>query len=518
MTSLLNSYFTLNMLIILFSLLCLIARKLNPSLRLKFQYAGLALLLIVPIIQPFFPKPDFTKPIVKIWEGSQGFNNAEIPQATSSFMTFTAMTDDIRIETSSFFTTLCLLLFFMLSLTLWTIIKDLRILSIMKRNALLLKKNGKIRVYSHSEMTVPFSYWLPGQYNSFIPHNLLADQASFRISLLHEFQHHRQGDTKWLFSLMILKSFCFFNPFVHWLEKEISETQEFSCDENLLTKKNINDQDYIRCLVQVAQTAVSAKMEPVCATGFCFSRGQNILKRRITNMISNQKMTRRINYLALVLVSTFVLTAVSWGSRNMVQDRKITMEEAEALIKNQSEFPLVVNDSVLAQLNRYLGTPEGRSFFAQAMERKKEFNQILESKNSEYGTPAELNAIPVVESGYVNRKMSSGAKAAGLWMFIPGTARKFGMKVNNTVDERLNVTKETDAAHRYLLSNKLLFNDWHLSLLAYNVGEGRVDRGIKKFNTRNAWELIEKGIVGDKDYLPSVMAAMIIMKNPGLLE
>lgn len=518
MTTLLNSYLTLNLLVMLLALASYLTRKFAPSLRLRFQYAGLVLLVLVPLIQPLFPAPEFTKPIVKVWAGEKSFPMSAAPMAQESFMTVANVTENWRVETSSFFTGLSLLLLCMFGLSLWSIVRDLRILKRLKQGAHLLRQQGNIRVFTHPDISIPFSYWIPGTYNTFLPESMLTDTINLRISMLHEFQHHRQGDTQWLFGLMALRSLCIFNPFAHWLMREVSETQEYACDESLLTNKNVKNDDYIRCLVEVAQTAVSPAVEPVCATGFCFSRGQKILKRRIHNMLTYKKFTGRASLVSLVLLLGTLFAAIGWASRNMVQDRKITMEEARELIKSQGEFPLVVNEAVLTQLNRYLGTPEGRSFFADTLQRKKSYDKILAEKTQQYGTPVELNAIPVVESGYVNRSSNQGVRAAGIWMFIPSTARKFGMRVNEKVDERLNVTKETDAAHRYLVANKMLFNDWHLSVLAYNMGEGAVQKGIKKYNTRNAFELVENGVEGDKNYLPSVMAAMIIMRNPQLLD
>ena len=212
------------------------------------------------------------------------------------------------------------------------------------------------------------------------------------------------------------------------------------------------------------------------------------------------------------------LSFTTWASRNLVQDRKLTMEEAQELVKGQDDFPVIVNEQVLKQLNKYLGTPEGRRFIGEALQRKVAYSEILSAKAKEYGTPELLNAIPVVESGFVNRAKTGHKRPAGIWMFIPPTARRYGMKVNAQIDERLNIEKETDAAHRYLLANQLLFKDWHLALLAYNIGEGALKKAISRYNTRSAWELLDRGIITDKNYLPSVLAAMIIMKNPELLK
>jgi len=99
-------------------------------------------------------------------------------------------------------------------------------------------------------------------------------------------------------------------------------------------------------------------------------------------------------------------------------------------------------------------------------------------------------------------------------MFIESTARHYGLKVDDTVDERVDVYLLTDAAMRYLTANRLRFNDWQLAILAYNMGETKVQEAIDKTGSRDAWEIIRAGYENDKDYYPNIMAAIIIMKNP----
>lgn len=223
--------------------------------------------------------------------------------------------------------------------------------------------------------------------------------------------------------------------------------------------------------------------------------------------------------LILAFVTIFVSLA-AFGSRNFVHDRKISHDEAKTLADKasaNSTFPIVLNDEVLAQLNRYLGTPEGRRFMKSSLKRKLDFDSTLETITRSYSNPNELNAIPIPESGYQNLPARGKVSSAGLWMFIPSTAKSYGMKINKGIDERLDVAKETDAAHRYLKSNHGKFNDWLLAIFAYNVGEQAVERGIKKYGTRDPWEL-SKHVRGDKDYMSKVMASIIIMKNPEILD
>lgn len=184
------------------------------------------------------------------------------------------------------------------------------------------------------------------------------------------------------------------------------------------------------------------------------------------------------------------MAVTAFASNALVPDRRVNMAQAKATAaqaQSKTGFQVVVNDLVLKQLNRYIGTPEGREF----------------------------------ESGYQNlTEQLSGTpgKAAGLWQFIPSTARNYGLRVDNKTDERLHVDLNTDAAMRYLSANNLRFKDWHLSALAYNMGENAVQKGIDATGSRDAWTLIRNGYEGDKDYLPRLMAAILIMQNPSSVE
>ena len=128
-------------------------------------------------------------------------------------------------------------------------------------------------------------------------------------------------------------------------------------------------------------------------------------------------------------------------------------------------------------------------------------------------------AVALVESGYQNLPPRDGKPwGAGIWMLITNTAKNYGLKVNSTIDERLNIEAETDAAMRLLTANKMRFKDWSLSLMAYNMGEGAVQNAINKTGSKDAWELIRAGYEGDKNYLAKVMAVVLILENPSYLK
>ncbi|MFH1214145.1 MAG: LysM peptidoglycan-binding domain-containing protein [Candidatus Neomarinimicrobiota bacterium] len=130
----------------------------------------------------------------------------------------------------------------------------------------------------------------------------------------------------------------------------------------------------------------------------------------------------------------------------------------------------------------------------------------------QYGVPEEIFYLPLIESGF-NPNAYSYAHAAGMWQFIAGTGARYGLKRNWYVDERRDPIKSTHAAAKYLRKLYDEFDDWYLALAAYNSGEMRIWRAIKREGTRDYWKLHSLPSQ-TRNYVPTYMAAMIIAKNP----
>jgi membrane-bound lytic murein transglycosylase D len=134
----------------------------------------------------------------------------------------------------------------------------------------------------------------------------------------------------------------------------------------------------------------------------------------------------------------------------------------------------------------------------------------------ENGMPVELSWLPLIESGFKVKALSS-ARALGLWQFIPSTGYKFGLKRNTYVDERLDPEKATEAAIAYMTELHQIFGDWMTVLAAYNCGEGRVLRVIRNQNVNyldNFWDLYQLLPRETARYVPRFLATLHILNDP----
>ena len=137
------------------------------------------------------------------------------------------------------------------------------------------------------------------------------------------------------------------------------------------------------------------------------------------------------------------------------------------------------------------------------------FEEVLER----YGLPLELRYLPVIESA-LNPIAVSRAGAAGLWQFMPRTARGFGLEISSLVDERRCVHRSTEAAARYLRNLYALYGDWKLVLAAYNSGMGTVNRAIARSGgVRDYWAIYHRLPRETRGFVPIFIAAAYIMNH-----
>jgi len=131
-----------------------------------------------------------------------------------------------------------------------------------------------------------------------------------------------------------------------------------------------------------------------------------------------------------------------------------------------------------------------------------------------YGIPVDLAAVILVESGGSLTALSPKG-AHGPWQLMPNTARRYGLRVDQIRDERIDLSRATDAAARYLHDLYAQFGDWKLALAAYNTGEVNVENAIEKAHTQDFEQLSNLRMLPleTRNYVPRVLATALFFSH-----
>nr|WP_218576547.1 LysM peptidoglycan-binding domain-containing protein [Desulfobacter latus] len=176
-------------------------------------------------------------------------------------------------------------------------------------------------------------------------------------------------------------------------------------------------------------------------------------------------------------------------------------------------IPITLNDHVNAEIKRLTG-PE-RNFFIRSLNRSCRYRPFIVQALKKSGLPEEISWLPLIESGFKNRALSP-ARALGMWQFIPSTGNKFGLNRNHYIDERMDPEKATRAAIDYLKELHNMFGDWTTAIAAYNCGEYRVLKTIRRQKLNyldNFWDLYQNLPRETARYVPRFLATVHIVKN-----
>lgn len=179
------------------------------------------------------------------------------------------------------------------------------------------------------------------------------------------------------------------------------------------------------------------------------------------------------------------------------------------------DIPVTYNTKVKWWIN-YFQT-SGRKWFKTWLERSNAYLPLMQKMLAERGMPQDLAYVAMIESGFSSAATSTAA-AVGYWQFIAPTANRYGLQTNWWLDERRDFTKSTTAAARYLADLFRQFGSWYLTAAAYNMGEGRTQRLVNKYRSKNYWILSKRNDFPDetRQYIPKLLAAMLIAKAPKL--
>lgn len=173
----------------------------------------------------------------------------------------------------------------------------------------------------------------------------------------------------------------------------------------------------------------------------------------------------------------------------------------------QSQIPLAYNEAV----QRYIDVYSGRKDMMGKMLGMSEYYfPIFENALKAYNMPAELKFLPIIESS-MNSHAISRVGATGLWQFMFGTAKGYGLNMDNFVDERKDPIQASYAAAAYFRDAYKELGDWLLAIAAYNCGTGNVNRAIAKANSRDFWEIRNFLPAETRNYVPAFIAAVYVM-------
>lgn len=136
---------------------------------------------------------------------------------------------------------------------------------------------------------------------------------------------------------------------------------------------------------------------------------------------------------------------------------------------------------------------------------------IFQETLNRHDLPEELKAMAIIESA-LNPLAVSRAGAKGMWQFMYGTARMYGLHIDSFVDERLDPVKSADAAARYMKDAYDIFGDWNLAIASYNCGAGNVNRAIRRSGgSREFWDIWPYLPRETRGYVPAFVGALYAM-------
>ncbi|OLE55420.1 MAG: hypothetical protein AUG51_02885 [Acidobacteria bacterium 13_1_20CM_3_53_8] len=196
------------------------------------------------------------------------------------------------------------------------------------------------------------------------------------------------------------------------------------------------------------------------------------------------------------------------------EEQNVNPEDLAALGQARSaiDFNFTINPLIQQFINYYQG--RGRSTMETGLRRSGRYMRMARRIFREEGVPEDIAWLGQVESAWRPMAFSSAA-ASGLWQFVPGTGRQYGLRQTAWVDERNSIEQSTRASAHYLkwLANRYNGN-WELAMAAYNTGEGNVDRAIQQAGTASFWAIYPYIAQETRNYVPNILATILIAKQP----
>lgn len=185
------------------------------------------------------------------------------------------------------------------------------------------------------------------------------------------------------------------------------------------------------------------------------------------------------------------------------------------------DSPWALEPDMEARVQRWIESFQGREaeVFGTTLARMGRYEEMVSEELRAAGLPRSLLFLPIVESWY-NPNAVSWVGAAGLWQFMPPTARGMGLTVDRLIDERRDPYRATPLALRYLAELHGRFDSWFLALAAYNGGPGRMNRILRQYGTEDEGhdglflEILDQLPRETRNFVPRFLAAARIGMDP----
>ncbi|MFA6084371.1 lytic transglycosylase domain-containing protein [Mucilaginibacter sp.] len=239
-------------------------------------------------------------------------------------------------------------------------------------------------------------------------------------------------------------------------------------------------------------------------------------------MIKKEMTKKHLITCSVILVLAIISSLNIFSTIPVIAEKKAAINSSSFLFTKPAEATeteysfaneaLPVNDKrVNFKLKKSLATHRFKNIQSNVLHAKaNKLFPIIEPILKFYGIPEDFKFIPLVESGLCEGTSPKGAK--GIWQFMPGTARSYGLKVGHGKDDRMNVRKSTIAACKYIKELYGEFNSWTLAAAAYNNGSIKLERAINKQNEDNYFRMSLNRETGS--YLYKIVAMKEIINNP----
>ncbi|MBK9730815.1 MAG: LysM peptidoglycan-binding domain-containing protein [Chitinophagaceae bacterium] len=169
---------------------------------------------------------------------------------------------------------------------------------------------------------------------------------------------------------------------------------------------------------------------------------------------------------------------------------------------------LTYNEEVKKYINLYV--LNRREQVSRMLGLSKIYFPIFDQVFAQYGVPPEVKYLSIIESA-LNPHAVSRVGATGMWQFMYGTAKQYGLNINSYVDERKDIIRSTEGAAQYLKSMYDVYGDWLLAIASYNCGPGNVNRAISLSGGNTFWEIRNYLPRETRNYVPAFIAAVYVM-------